>query len=355
MKHGEKNNMRAAVLYGPDDLRLEHRPVPEAVPGSVVLRVDSCAICGSDLRILKFGNPRIDRPRIIGHEVAGTVVGLGQGTDKFKIGDRVSVGADIPCGECDHCIGGRANNCDVNLAIGYQFDGGFAEYLRLEPVVVAFGPVKKYGAALSSAEAALAEPLGCCINGYERVFMEKGASVAVFGAGPIGIMLISLAKAVYSAKKVVAIEPQHERRAAALRYGADLVIDPVAEDAVARALDFTDGAGLDRIFTACPTVDAHEPAVKMVAKRGFVNLFGGVPRGSAPIRVDSNWLHYREACLTGSHGATPAHHAQALELIEQGVIDARGFITHELPLSRIAEGFGVAGSGAAVKVVIHTN
>lgn len=350
-----KNKMQAAVLYGPDDLRLEYRPVPEAVPGSVVLKVDACAICGSDLRILKHGNPRIDQPRIIGHEVAGTVVDVGQGVDKFKIGDRVSVGADVPCGQCHHCINGHANNCDVNLAVGYQFDGGFAEYIRLEPVVVQYGPVKKYGAALSSAEAALAEPLGCCINGYELVFMEKGASVAVFGAGPIGIMLISLAKVFYGAEKVVSIDPQAQRRAAALRYGADLVIDPTVENAVERVLEFTGGAGIDRVFTACPAIETHEQAVKMVAKRGFVNLFGGVPKGSRTISIDSNWLHYREAYLTGSHGATPVHHAKALDLIERGVIDAKSFITHELPLAKIAEAFRIAASGVAVKVVIHAD
>lgn len=347
------NSMQAAVLYGLDDLRLERRPVPEAVPGSVILKVDACAICGSDLRILKSGNPRITGPRIIGHEVAGTVVDVGEGCGKFMVGDRVSVGADIPCGKCHHCIGGHANNCDVNLAIGYQFEGGFAEYIRLDPVVVQYGPVKRFSAALSSAEAALAEPLGCCINGYETVFMTKGASVAVFGAGPIGIMLISLAKSLYGSRQVISIEPQANRRATALKYGADFAIDPTVDNVYERVMDITGGAGIDRIFTACPAVETHEQAVAMVAKRGFVNLFGGLSKGSRPIQVDSNWLHYREAYLTGSHGATPAHHAHALELIEQGVIDAKGFITHEVPLSKIAEGFRIAESGDAVKVVIR--
>ena len=346
-------SMQAAVLYGPDDLRLEHRPVPETVPGSVILKVDACAICGSDLRILKSGNPRITEPRIIGHEVAGTFIEVGDGVDKFRIGDRVSVGADIPCGKCHHCISGHANNCDVNLAIGYQFDGGYAEYIRLEPVVVQYGPVKKFSSAISSTEAALAEPLGCCINGYELVYMAKGASVAVFGAGPIGIMLISLAKTLYGSRQVVSIEPQAQRRAAALKYGADLALDPTVDNVYERVMELSGGAGIDRIFTACPSVETHEQAVAMVAKRGFVNLFGGLSKGSRPILVDSNWLHYREAYLTGSHGATPAHHARALELIEQGVIDAKSFITHEVPLGRIAEGFQIAASGDAVKVVIH--
>ena len=346
--------MLAAVLYGPNDLRLEHRPIPKVVPGSIILKVDSCAICGSDLRIIKDGSPRINQPRIIGHEVSGTVIEVGEGVGKFHLGDRLSIGADIPCGACNHCLSGYANNCDKNLAIGYQFDGGLAEFIRLDPVVVEFGPVQKFSNNLTSLEAALAEPLGCCIHGFEVVFMQKGASVAIFGAGPIGIMLVKLAKVLYSSKLVIVIEPHADRRKAAVDYGADITIDPLKENPVDRVLEITAGAGIDRVFTACAVSETHETAIAIVAKRGFVNLFGGVPVKSDPIPVKSNWIHYREAYITGSHGSTPKHHASALELIDQGLIDVKGFITKEFPLAQIHDALKTANSGEAIKVLIRT-
>ncbi len=348
------NTMLAAVLYGPNDLRLEYKPIPKAIPGSIILKVDSCAICGSDLRIIKDGSPRINQPRIIGHEVSGTVIDIGEGVSKFHLGDRLSVGADVPCGHCNHCLSGYANNCDKNLAIGYQFDGGLAEFIRLDPVVVDSGPVQKFSNNLTSLEAALAEPLGCCIHGFEVVFMTKGASVAIFGAGPIGILLLKLAKALYSSNMIIVIEPHAERRKAAVEHGADLVINPLKENPVDRVLEITAGAGVDRVFTACAVSETHETAIAIVAKRGFVNLFGGVPVKSDPIPLKSNWIHYREAYITGSHGSTPKHHARALELIDQGLIDMKGLITREFPLSQIHEALETANSGVAIKVLIRT-
>ena len=128
--------MLAALWHGPHDIRIEKKPIPEVLPGSVLVKVKACAICGSDLRIKGDGNPRINAPRILGHEIAGEVVKLGDGVDNYAIGDRVSTGADVPCGNCNHCKSGRPNCCDLNLAIGYQFDGGFAEYILLDPLVV---------------------------------------------------------------------------------------------------------------------------------------------------------------------------------------------------------------------------
>ena len=165
--------MLAAVWHGPNDIRLENKPVPAVLPGTVLVKVEACAICGSDLRIMGEGNPRINPPHILGHEIAGEIVELGSGVNNYALGDRVSTGADVPCGDCDHCRAGRPNCCDTNFAIGYQFDGGFAEYILLDPLVVKHGPMKKFSKRLSWNHAALAEPLACCINGYERAFYNQ--------------------------------------------------------------------------------------------------------------------------------------------------------------------------------------
>ena len=136
--------MLTAVWHGPNDMRLEERPVPEVVYGSVLVKVKSCAICGSDLRILGEGNPRINPPRILGHEISGEIVEVGEGVINYVVGDRVATGADVPCGECDQCKSGLPNCCNINYAIGYQFDGGYAEYVLLDPRVVKYGPLQKF-------------------------------------------------------------------------------------------------------------------------------------------------------------------------------------------------------------------
>ena len=346
--------MRAAVWYGPNDVRLEDRPIPETLPGSVVVKVKACAVCGSDLRILREGNPRITEPRILGHEVSGEIVEVGEGVTGFAAGDHVSMGADIPCGECEHCTSGRPNCCDINYAIGYQFDGGYAEYIRLEPLVVQYGPLRKFAETLPWEYAALSEPLACCINGYERTLYQKGmgGTVVIFGAGPIGLLLMTLGKQLYGAEKVVVVEPAAIRRDMASALGADFIIDPAAGDPVTAVMDLTEKQGAQAVFTACPVVQTHEQAIAMVAKRGVVNLFGGVPKSEPPISVLSNFLHYREAYVTGSHGSTPEQHARALDLIASGAVDVSGIVSQTVALGDIHEGFALASSGKVAKVII---
>jgi len=343
--------MKAAVWHGPEDLRVEERPRPEAIPGSIVLKVMACAVCGSDLRIYREGNVRIEVPRIIGHEIAGEVVEVGEGVNKFAVGDRVSVGADIPCGECPQCLAGRPNCCDTNLAMGYQFDGGFAEYVRLAPIVVELGPVQKFNDDIPFELAALAEPLACCINGYELAPLPRNGTVVVFGGGPIGLMLALLGRH-YGARQVIMVEPSDKRRETAAELVADHVINPTIEDPVARIMELTGGLGAETLFTACPVAATHEQAIAAVAKRGHVNLFGGLPKTAPPITLLSNHLHYREAYITGSHGSTPQQHATALGMIMDGVINLRPLITHRVALGDIAEGITAATAGDAIKVIV---
>jgi L-iditol 2-dehydrogenase len=347
--------MLAAVWHGPNDLRLENRPLPKVLPGTVLIKVEACAICGSDLRIMGDGNSRINPPHILGHEIAGEIVELGQGVKNFSVGDRVSTGADIPCGKCNHCRLGRPNCCDTNLAIGYQFDGGFAEYILLDPLVVKHGPMKKFSEKLSWNNASLAEPLACCINGYERAFINKDkvGTIVIFGAGPIGLMLLLLGRNYYNVDQIVIVEPSKNRRQIASQLGADFVIDPDEMDPVLSVMDFTNQQGANLIFTACPVVKTHTQAIQMVAKRGVVNLFGGVPKTDLPISLLSNFIHYREAYITGSHGSTPKQHSMALDLIEKKVIDISKIVSNTVSLSKIHEGFEIASNGTSAKVIIN--
>jgi len=350
--------MLAAVWHGPQDIRLEEVELPKVIPGSLLLRVKVCAICGSDLRIFNEGNPRITKPTIVGHEVSGEVVEVGEGVNQFVIGDRVSVGADIPCGVCIHCLSGRGNCCDINYAIGYQFNGGFAEYMLLDPLVVSHGPVHKFNKDLSWNLAALAEPLACCINGYERALFDdnsKDEDIVIFGAGPIGLMLLLLGIQKYLAKRIIMIEPSKERRMLAESLGAAYLIDPNVDDPVSIVMGITNGQGVRAVFTANSVVETHEQAIAMVGTRGVVNLFGGLPKNAPPITMLSNQLHYKEAYLTGSHGSTPEQHGKALSLIESNQVDLAPLISKSFTLENIIDGYNMARSSSFAKVIIHPN
>ncbi|MBF0532365.1 MAG: alcohol dehydrogenase catalytic domain-containing protein [Candidatus Omnitrophica bacterium] len=343
--------MLAAVVTGLQTMVMQEVPVPEIDAESILLKVEACSICGSDIRILASGNPRVRYPAVIGHEMAGSIAAVGKQVRGFAIGDRIAIGADVPCGVCDWCRNDQGNCCDTNYAMGYQFAGGFAEYCLLNPVVVKYGPIAPVPASVTAEEAALAEPLACCLNGYERVFFSPGKSVLIIGAGPVGLMLLQLARSFKASVRAVAdVEPF--RLAYAKKFSPDFIFDSRTTDLIAAGQAATNGKGFDVIFTACAVPEVQEQALRLVAKRGCVNLFGGLAKNSRPIAVISNDIHYREAYVTGSHGSLPRQHKQALDLIARREIDVASLITHRFPLADIQEAFQTAQQKTSMKVVI---
>jgi L-iditol 2-dehydrogenase len=345
-------SMQAARVHGLDDLRVEQVPLPEVKPGTLLLKIYGCAVCGSDLRILSSGNPRVTYPATMGHEVSGEVVAVANDVTKFKVGDRVALGADVPCGTCTWCTNGMGNCCDENHAIGYQFPGAFAEYCLLEPMMVKYGPIIKIPNNVSYEQAALMEPLACVLNGFELANMQLGNSVLIMGAGPIGCYGIMVAKAL-GASEVYVSEPNEKRLEQAKKFHADMYLNPNQENVVEKIMQLTNGHGVERIFTMCPSVQAHEQAFEMVAKRGYINLFGGLAKDTRKAQMSSNQIHYREAFVTGSHGSTPRHNQLAMDLITMGKVPVEQLITHRFPLAQIHEGFSVMKELQGLKVVIQ--
>ena len=344
--------MRAAVLEELGRIELRDVPDPEIDDDSALLRVEAVSICGSDLRILRSGNPRVQPPAIIGHETAGVIVKAGKSVTRVKVGDRVAVGADVPCGQCRWCRNGMGNNCAINYAIGYQIPGAFAQYMKLPRLVLEEGPVSPFSESLDFDEASLAEPLGCAINGLELVGMSLGKTIAIIGLGPIGCMMIDLARTM-GATKVICVQRSRLRMEIARGYGADVYIFSEEEDVVARCLEETGGEGPDVVMTTCGSVEAHEQAVQMVAHRGTVNLFGGLSKDARPMSLLSNLVHYKECFLTGSHGCVPRHHELGVQLIELGKVRVRPLITHTFPLERIHEAFATMESRQGMKIVVR--
>jgi L-iditol 2-dehydrogenase len=345
--------MRAAVFEDLGTMTVREVETPVCKDSSILVRVRACAVCGSDVRIFHSGNARVTPPQIIGHEISGEVAEVGKSVSGYKVGDRVAIGADVPCGECVFCKAGIGNNCQINYAMGYQFAGGFAEYILLNQIVVSFGPVTKIPDNVSYNEAALAEPLGCVLNALELAPVSLSDVVVLIGAGPIGMMVCEVARAM-GASKIILINRSAPRLEIARGHGiADVYINSQAEDSIARVLEETGGLGADVIITSNPSPQAQVDAINMAKNRGKVNFFGGLPKNASMVTLDTNIIHYKELFITGAHGAMPIHHHKAVELIANGRIDVKKFISHTYPLDEISAAFHTAETHGGLRVVVN--
>jgi L-iditol 2-dehydrogenase len=344
--------VKAAVLEDLDKLVVREVPTPEVEDGGALVRVRACAVCGSDIRMYHHGNSRLKPPAIMGHESAGEVCAVGANVTKFKVGDRVAIGADVPCGECAFCVAGFGNNCQINYAMGYQFPGSFAEYVHLNRIVVNHGPVHKIADHVSFDEAALAEPLACVLNALELSSVRLGDTVVIIGAGPIGCMIIGVAQKM-GAAKVIVVQRSRPRLEIAKQFGADVYVCSSEEDSVARVLAETGGLGADVILTACPSPQAQIDAISMAKNRARVNFFGGLPKDKSMVTLDTNVIHYKELFVMGAHGCVPRHHKMAVDLIASGAIRMTPYISHRFPLDKTPEAFAAAESHAGMRVVVN--
>ena len=345
--------MRVVRFYAPRNLRVEDAPEPAAGPGELVVRVRNCSVCGTDAKIWRSGHPNLSPPRVLGHEVAGEVVEVGEGARGWSVGDRVQVIAAIPDGTCQECRRGWETVCPNQERIGYQHDGGFAELMRVPAKVLAVDGVNRVPAGLSFAEASLAEPLSCVINGQEHARVGAGQTVVVVGAGPIGCLHVRLARA-RGAARVFLVELRRRRLELAARLVApDEAVAADATDAVAAVLGLTGGRGADVVIVAAASGKAQEDALRMAARRGTVSFFGGLPKDRPTIACDSNVVHYREVGIVGANGSSPDHNKQALELIATGAVPVADLITSRLPLERAVEGIHAVTRGEAMKVTVE--
>ncbi len=343
--------MKAAILKELGKLNVEEVSTPSYGDTEALLKVESCAICGSDIRIFHYGNERVKFPAIIGHEIAGEVIQVGKKVSRLKVGDRIAVGADVPCGECYWCTNGMGTNCKTNYAIGYQYEGGFQEIMLLNEKTLAFGPITPIPESLSFDEASLAEPLACAINGLELSRMGLGKSICIIGLGPIGCMMLELSK-IFGASKVFAAQRSRNRMELSREFRTDTrFICTEEEDLVETVLSETDGEGVDLVLTTAGSVKSHEDALKIVRHRGYVNLFGGL-KNEPKLKIDSNLIHYKECFVMGSHGSLPRHHKIAVDLISKGLINANKYISKTFPLSEIEKAFKFHESRKGLKVII---
>jgi L-iditol 2-dehydrogenase len=347
--------VKAAVYEAPGRVEIREVSDPKCPDEGLLLKVLACAICGTDVKIYRHGHRHIRPPRITGHELCGEIVEVGRRVEEYAVGERVAVAPAVPCGTCDACRRGYWGMCDNLAPVGYQFDGAFAELMAVPPVAVRTLCVNRVPDGVSDHEAALAEPLACAINGQELSRVGLGDTVLVIGAGPLGCIHARLAHA-SGAQCVVLAEADAQRLDLARRVGgADVYVDTRAEslkEAVARV---SSGRGMDRVIVACGAPQAQIDALELVAKRGSVNFFGGLPKDASTIAIDSNLIHYREFFITGTHGSAPADNRLALELIAAGVVPVRDLVTDVIPLEKLVEGIERVEQRQGLKIVVEPN
>jgi L-iditol 2-dehydrogenase len=342
--------MKAALLYGPRDLRVEEVPDPKPGPGEILARVDVALTCGSDLKsYLRGAHPILaaELPAPFGHEFCGTIAELGPGVvEDFQEGDVIMSANSAPCGECYYCHRGQYSLCnDLRF-----LQGTYAEYVVIPARIVERNLYIK-PADMPQTVAALLEPLSCVVHGFEESNAEAGDAAAVFGCGPVGLMFIRLFK--QKGTRVIAIDPAPERRAWAAEFGADIVLDSNDDivEKVAGASPSNNGA--DVVVEAVGNVDVWNQAISVTRKGGRALMFGGCPPGSQ-IKLDTAGIHYDELTIAGVFHHTPFSVRRALTLLHEETDALSKLATHELPLNDINDAFGLMESRCALKVALKT-
>jgi len=327
---------------------------PTIGDGEVLIEVDACAVCGTDLRTYRHGDRKITPPRILGHEFCGTIVeSAAKGESRVAVGDRVVMYIVLPCGKCRYCKMGRQNLCENRTTMSYHHDGAFAPRMRVPAQGVRNGHLFKVETEMPSDQMGLAEPLGCVINAHGRLQIGLYDTVAVIGAGPIGVMHAVVSR-LQGAQKVWMMDTMQNRLdMAAERFDIDgtILVDRDGRH-IEKIKEQTEGLGPSVVIVACSNAHAQADALEIVAKGGRVEYFGGLPKSAPTAVLNTNHLHYKEIVVTGSYSEKMSDFQASQALIQSGRFPADKIITHQLPLDRINEAFPLMESGEALKVCI---
>ncbi|SFH15641.1 2-desacetyl-2-hydroxyethyl bacteriochlorophyllide A dehydrogenase [Desulfotomaculum arcticum] len=341
--------MKAAVVYGINDIRIQEVARPEPGAGEVVVKVRASGICATDVKMLLGQGLPKNLPAILGHEVAGEIFSVGPEVVGLQPGQRVAVYPIAVCGDCYFCRRGRHNLCEREFGLAHGIDGGFAEYVRIPRQIIDIQGVCELSPSIAFEQAAMAEPLSCCLAAARQGKVQSGDTVAIVGAGPMGLFHLKVAR--HLGARAIVADLNHARLDIARRMGADLCINTQRNNFIDEVRRFTEGRGADMVIAALGIPPVMEQCLPAVRQGGTFNIFGGPPAGQQ-LTIDPRWLHYGEINLTGTFASTPLDFQRALAAITSGEIEVRDMISHRFKLDNMLDAVEQVRKQSMIKGVV---
>lgn len=342
------DTMTAVRVHGPGDLRVERVPLPRLDPGDVLVRVVVAGVCATDRKLAARGAPD-GAARILGHEIVGEIVSAGHAA--WPPGTRVGIAPNLGEGSCPACLRGATNLCPDYRAIGIHLDGGMADFVRVPRSAVESGHLLRLPDGLADLDAALLEPLACCVEGLEASGLRPGESLLVIAAGVMGRLHVVAGRAL-GAGTILVVDRNESRLAHARALGANVAL-AAATDLLDAARAATDGRGVDVVAVTVGDAHAAETAVAALAREGRLNLFAGFGAEGGPLPLDANALHYRGLRVLGTTGASKPTLARTLALLHRGRLNLDGMVSAVRPLSEAVRAFADAGTSEHARVVLR--
>lgn len=344
--------MKTLNFMAAGQLMVGEKPMPSLNGSDMVVKVRRSAICGTDIRIYKNGHFKIPcgEKRVLGHEIVGEIACVAEDVSYFKRGMRVALVPNIGCGHCEMCLEGHNELCPDYEAFGISIDGGFEEYVYIPDFAVKAGNILALPDDLGYDEAILAEPLSCCHNSYQALGTKPGDTVLVIGAGPIGAFHVMLNR-LAGATTVISADILQTRLEKMLGYGADILINSAEEDLEQAVLYHTNGRGADIVITACSVPALQAQSLRLAARHGKINFFGGLPEGKSNVLMDTNLMHYKELKILGTTGSSIFDYKKAIDILASRRLPLEGMISRKYRIEDGLEAFQYAMSGQGMKTV----
>lgn len=340
--------MKAAVIHGLNDIRIEELPEPQIGPDEILVQVRAAGVCSTDVKQLAGLSPPRSIPSVLGHELAGTIAETGSRVVDWRAGQRVAVYPIAACGQCYFCQLGKHSLCEKEFGLGRGVDGAFAEYCRVPAEILHLGGVVDIG-SLPFETAVLIEPLSCVISASRQCRTQVDDTVAVVGCGPMGQLNIFASKR--AGAKVIAVDFKSDRLAEAASIGADLCLNPKDKDVPKAIQEVTDQRGADIVIVAVGFVDAVSASIPYVRKGGLINIFGGTPQGDV-LEIDPRWLHYGEIYLTGTFGSSVTDFLQAHAWVQEDAGTIGKILSHTCRLEDIVDAVARVKEGKGTKTAV---
>lgn len=341
-------NSDTVVYYAPLDVRIEKNTKGSVLgEGDVLVKVEACAICGTDIKSYFKGNPRIKPPRIMGHEFCGTITKTGKDVMGYHTGQRVTMATTIGCGSCMYCKSGKTNLCRSAEAIGFHYDGAMAPYVLIPKKAVQQGHLVDVG-DLDAELASISEPLSCVMNGLGRLPIHEIESALVMGLGPLGL-LHSLTLKNKGVKKICCVDFPGKRLDLAKKFGFITVTPDKLDE---KYKELTDGEGFGLVVVTAPHNETQAKAVSYARKAGYVSYFASLAVGNEFLNVNSRTIHYNELIVYGTSDSTVKHVEQAVKALKANTEEYKKLITHIMPFSDFETAMEEIKDGNAVKVVL---